>query len=280
MTDEAAACRTAPVRAVLFDWGDTLVRYPGFSTAEGGHLEAVDALFARLATDAEAECFARAGTTCVAFTDAYRRASEDQFAMMASTGTDQPMGLRIAAALADCGCTCGHGPDVIERYLGHLFDELAGRTSVMPGAVELLTRLTSGRGTGTDDMRVAVVSNYPEPSFVHRTLALHGLARFFDVVVVSADVGRMKPDPLPFSVAMDRVGVAAGEVLVVGDDLRSDMAGAARLGCRTAWLHHGRGARATSAQLAVVDHLLDDLTALSTVLEALPPRSAHSRGNH
>ena len=29
------------LRAVVFDWGDTLIRYPGFSTDEAGHRGAV-----------------------------------------------------------------------------------------------------------------------------------------------------------------------------------------------------------------------------------------------
>ena len=238
------------IEAVLFDWGDTLVRYPGFSTDSGGHLEAVEVFFGWFEEVAECRCLAAAATTSAAFVDAYRRSAEAQFAMMAATGTDQPMGARLVTALQQCGCVCEVDDEIVDVYLRHLLDELAARTAVMPDAVQVLAAL--GRR-----FKLAVVSNYPEPQFVIRTLAQHGLLHFFDLIVVSADVGRMKPHALPFERAMDSLSVQPTRVLFVGDDLRSDMAGAAALGCATAWLPRQSGLPTSD-----VDYVLRDLSGL------------------
>ena len=238
------------IAAVLFDWGDTLVRYPGFSTDGGGHLEAVEVFFRWFEQAAECPCLAAAGTTGEGFVEAYRKAAEAQFTEMAATGTDQPMGARLVMALQQCGCVCVVDDELVDVYLGNLLDELAARTTVMPGAARVLAEFGPR-------FKLAVVSNYPEPEFVVRTLAQHGLLQFFDTVVVSADVGRMKPHALPFERAMQSLSVQPTEVLFVGDDLRSDMAGAAALGCATAWLPREPGQPTSD-----VHHVVRDLTAL------------------
>ena len=239
-----------PIKAVFFDWGDTLVRYPGFSTDGGGHLKAVEVFFGWLHQAPQCACLNLAGTTGERFINAYRLASEAQFAAMSATGVDQPMGERLVSALQQCGCTCDVDGERTQEYLGVLLDELAAQTAPMPGVVAVLTEL-SGR------FKLAVVSNYPEAEFVTRTLRQHGLLEFFETVVVSAAVGRMKPHPLPFEQAMQSLSVAPSEVLFVGDDLRSDMAGAAALGCTTAWLPRQLGPPTSD-----VDHVLLDLAGL------------------
>ena len=46
------------------------------------------------------------------------------------------------------------------------------------------------------------------------------LTELFDAVVISAEVGAEKPNPLIFETACARLGVAANETLVLGDDRR------------------------------------------------------------
>jgi len=219
----------ATVRAVLFDWGDTLVRYPGFSTDEGGHRHAVEACFHWLAEGPEAACFERNSLDVTGFAEAYRHAAVAQFAEMARTRVDQSMAERLGDTLRRTGCRCELPLPLLERYLDRLLDELAVRCTAMPDVLSVLEKLSP-------QFRLGVVSNFPEPRFVHATLDRFALRRYFEVVVVSAEVGRMKPDPLPFELAFAALDVEPSAVLFVGDDLRADMAGAAALGCMTAWI--------------------------------------------
>jgi putative hydrolase of the HAD superfamily len=72
-----------------------------------------------------------------------------------------------------------------------------------------------------------------------RKLALTGLAEHFDVVVASCDIGVGKPDPAIFAAALDALGVAPSEAVMVGNDRERDIAGAAAAGIRGLWIQHG-----------------------------------------
>jgi putative hydrolase of the HAD superfamily len=65
---------------------------------------------------------------------------------------------------------------------------------------------------------------------------LQGLIR---VVVSSPEHGYMKPHPAIFRAALDRMGVAAGSALMVGDSLAHDVNGARAAGMRAVLLARG-----------------------------------------
>ena len=67
----------------------------------------------------------------------------------------------------------------------------------------------------------------------------------FDEVVLSAEHGVRKPDPVIFQLVLDRLGVAAGECLFV-DDSEENLAAAQRLGISTL---HALDERVVAVQL-------------------------------
>jgi putative hydrolase of the HAD superfamily len=72
-------------------------------------------------------------------------------------------------------------------------------------------------------------------------LASAGILPLVDGVVISSHEGFAKPDPRVFRLAADRAGVSLEGAWAIGDDLRQEIAGAARLGLRSVWLNpHGR----------------------------------------
>jgi putative hydrolase of the HAD superfamily len=77
-------------------------------------------------------------------------------------------------------------------------------------------------------LELAVVANWDIS--LHDVLARLGLARFFEVVVTAAAVGAAKPDPRPFQVALERLGVEGALCVHVGDDPLTDVAGAEAAG--------------------------------------------------
>jgi len=91
------------------------------------------------------------------------------------------------------------------------------------GLVEVLERL-SGR------YRLAVLSNYSLPEAVHLALEKMGIARYFDPVVVSGDVGMIKPSRKLFGHLLSRLGFPPEKVLFVGDDWLADIVGACGVG--------------------------------------------------
>lgn len=94
-----------------------------------------------------------------------------------------------------------------------------------------------------------------------------GVQAHFAHHVCSRDVGAAKPDPRIFHAAVAQFGVAAHEVLHVGDDPGLDVIGARRAGLRTAWIN--RRGEAWPAELGETPELaFRDLAELADWLEA------------
>lgn len=95
-------------------------------------------------------------------------------------------------------------------------------TVPIPGAVETVRALRR-RG-----LRIGVVSN--AEGRVEQDLRGAGFDGLLDVVVDSHVVGVEKPDPRIFEIALERLGVAPGEAVFLGDVPSVDIAGARRAG--------------------------------------------------
>jgi putative hydrolase of the HAD superfamily len=93
-------------------------------------------------------------------------------------------------------------------------------------------------------------------------LTVSGLRRFFRVVVASTEVGVGKPDRRIFDVAVAQLGVPSGDVLVVGDSLEKDVAGAAAAGLRCVWVNRLGSARDAGPIPAAEIRSLRELPAL------------------
>lgn len=196
------------LRAVLFDAVGTLIhlREPVGATyarlAGGGDPTALQAAFAAALRRRPAMVFPT-------LTGAALRAAERRW-----------WGELVAATFAAAGAPLPVG--AFERLWTHYAGAAAWQAA--PGAAALLDELRR-RG-----LRTGLVSN-----FDHRlpaVLEALDLAARFDAVVLPADAGAAKPDARIFRLALERLGVAAGEALYVGDDAEDDIAGATAAGLR------------------------------------------------
>ncbi|MGI2327939.1 HAD family hydrolase [Planococcus sp. YIM B11945] len=59
----------------------------------------------------------------------------------------------------------------------------------------------------------------------------------FDHIVISGAFGKGKPDPAIFQHALSKSGLSAEEVLMVGDNLLTDIIGAQQAGIRSVWVN-------------------------------------------
>ena len=98
----------------------------------------------------------------------------------------------------------------------------------------------------------AVVSNWDYS--LDEVLARLGLS--FDVVVTSAATGASKPDPAPFRVALERLELAPGQALHVGDTPEADGDGAREAGIDVRIIDREGGRPGTIARLTEVAALL------------------------
>jgi 2-haloacid dehalogenase/putative hydrolase of the HAD superfamily len=89
----------------------------------------------------------------------------------------------------------------------------------------------------------------------------HGIT--VDSVVTSQDARAYKPRPEPFRLALQRLGLAATDVIHIGDSPASDIVGASQLGIDTAFVR--RDDRRLPAHLTAA-YTVDTLTALLPML--------------
>ncbi len=174
---------------------------------------------------------------------------------------------RRIARQHDMELTPEQGEELWERWnLGGLFLNRETFPDVLPTLSALRER----------GFRLASVTNrgYSGPDFWDE-MRQHGLEEFFETVVVSCDVGYMKPHPRIFEVALERLGVEAGECLMVGDNLRADVEGPKTLGMKAAWrrpLAAQEPSEATADEVEVTGPVKPDFT-IDEIAEllGLPP---------
>jgi putative hydrolase of the HAD superfamily len=80
-------------------------------------------------------------------------------------------------------------------------------------------------------LRLGLVSNAFDPGWLlHRDLEQMGIAQRIDFAVFSSEVGKRKPHPEIFERALDALGVAPEEAMFVGDRLYEDVRGSNEVG--------------------------------------------------
>ena len=204
------------LEAVLFDWGDTLMRWaPDEDMLEVGHA----AGFAAIGR-------APASGVTERFRDVYIRSF---FEPGVIEEIEYPAEVRRLLGEFDVEVS----DDELHRFLEAEHRAWAPARTLGDTTHALLESLRE-RG-----LKLGLVSNaFDPPDLLHRDLAELGVAERLDVAVFSSEIGRRKPDPLLFEAALERLGVAPEASLFVGDTLATDVAGAAALGmhtCQALW---------------------------------------------
>jgi putative hydrolase of the HAD superfamily len=86
--------------------------------------------------------------------------------------------------------------------------------------------------------RLGLITN--GPSAIQRAkIERFGLASYFDVLIVSGEVGVAKPDPAIFMLALEQLSAAPHEALFVGDSPEFDLRGAEAAGMPFVWMNPG-----------------------------------------
>lgn len=166
---------------------------------------------------------------------------------------------RIASqALERCGADPQPGAAIAEAFA-------ARRRAVMPLFPDALQLLTTVRSLGWP---LGLVTN-GDAREQRAKIERHGLARFFDAIVIEGEFGLGKPDAAVYRRALEALGVAAGpDVWMAGDHLEFDVAGPQRLGLRAVWLDRpGLGLPPTSPVRP--DRIVRDLGELTAALAAM-----------
>jgi putative hydrolase of the HAD superfamily len=111
--------------------------------------------------------------------------------------------------------------------------------------------------------KLGIVSNFAIPECIYRLLQKHDLARFFEVVMVSAVINKRKPSPIIFESALAQLNVSHKNAVFVGDTVDADIDGAKAVGMKAIYIER----REQKMQNAIPDHTIKSLAELPMALE-------------
>jgi putative hydrolase of the HAD superfamily len=198
------------IRAVLFDWGHTLMDWVwDEELLEAGHRQGLRAI----------------GREDVAITEHFRERYEPLFWAPGTIEELEYPGL-VRQLLGDFDIAVSD--DELQRFLEaeHAAWSPARRLGATSHAL-----LESLRKRG---LKLGLVSNaFDPPALLHRDLADAGISERIDYAVFSSEVGRRKPDAMIFVRALQALQVEPTAALFVGDRLYEDVRGARDVGMRT-----------------------------------------------
>jgi putative hydrolase of the HAD superfamily len=116
-------------------------------------------------------------------------------------------------------------------------------------------------------LKIGVISNVCSLGQVPTNLDRYGLKRYFDLVVLSSEYGRRKPDPAIFHYAARLMAIPTSQCLYVGDLVSRDVIGARKAGYRIAVQIRHEFTQDESGDGAIPDAVIDDMAELLDVLE-------------
>lgn len=102
--------------------------------------------------------------------------------------------------------------------------------SPFPGAIDLLRDLKA-RG-----MRLGILTNGVSETH-HEKIALLQIAQYFDAIFLADEVGMVKPDPLLFAHACQKLDASPAHSAMVGDRYERDIVGAIEAGLYSIWVN-------------------------------------------
>ncbi len=138
---------------------------------------------------------------------------------------------RIKVTLKEFNCDLYNKKSALSEAIKAFFDSFIEDLRMDENTPTLLARLKKKH-------KLAVVSNFAHAPGFWKVLQYFDLPRFFDALVVSAEVGFRKPHPRIFETALESLNVKAKEALFVGDSLKADIYGAKMMGLKTVYVEN------------------------------------------
>ncbi len=202
------------IKAILFDFGQTLVdAADGFRAAEKA---AQSKLFANMSLTLYEDFMAN-----------YRRIRKEFH--------DRSNFSRISLWQEVYFYYCLEFDDqLLETWETIYWETVKAKTIVFPETIDVLKRLSS-------TYQLGLLSNTQgqRRSGTHRLSEFPGLEKYFQVIIVAGEDGiPPKPDPQPFRLCLEGLGVNPSEGVYVGDDYRIDICGAKDAGLHAVWIQH------------------------------------------
>lgn len=208
----------SPIKAVIFDFIGTLVNVKGYNL-EVSKMKLYKAL-----------CEAGFNVGHEKFLEAYAQAHEKYRVIRYQQLVEVTNAIWISEALNLLGFKTTPEDSRIKTAVNLFFEDYLTSLKTRKGAKKLLKWLSM------ENYKLGLVSNFTYAPLIYGALRKTGLNLFFDVVLVSADVGLRKPHVKIFEEALKKLGVKADEAVYVGDSPDEDIKGAKQLGIKTIYV--------------------------------------------
>jgi putative hydrolase of the HAD superfamily len=139
----------------------------------------------------------------------------------------------ISTALTKLGHSVDPDDPHISVAVETYFSAFIQHATVIPGTKEMLAAL---RGL----YRLGLLSNFTHSPAAMSLITQLELEPFFEVILISGDLGYRKPHPSVFQELVAQLGVKENEIAFVGDDPDADITGALRSGLKPVWTTYVR----------------------------------------
>lgn len=234
------------VKAILFDFGDTLVSFEGFD-----YEASLTALHQTLVENGIVTPYEK-------FKKTYFKVRDQLYKEGDSSFKEFNFCVRVSRVLNELGFNLNPTDPMIissvEAFMRPLIKSLKLEEHVPMVLQELKKKY-----------RLGLVSNFAYPPAIKQTLRKFRLSKFFDVIVISGDVGWRKPSPKIFEKALEALHVSDSEAVFVGDAPFHDIAGARHVGMKTVLLR--RLGEKEPADTGNPDKIINGLEELLTILQ-------------
>lgn len=212
-----------PVYGIIFDLMGTL------ATFDGTHAE----LAAAWQEGGRGLARALAASGIAAPPEKFGARLQEMFAAHAARNGGNAREISVVAVIEEITRSYGQTLTAAQQQAAEraFFGPELARWAILPGALEAVETLN------TEGFRLAVVSNAPSQLFLDEAVARVGLRPFFSPVLSSALAGARKPDPRLFLPIAAEWQLDPATVVVVGDGLAADIAGAHAAGMRGILVH-------------------------------------------
>jgi HAD superfamily hydrolase (TIGR01549 family) len=212
--------------AVIFDLGDTLVKTPwGILLMEKGSSNEV-AKFESI-VKVTYDSLAKGGikSEWPSFYEKYMSVRAEQLRFQKQTLKEYNMCERVARTLSALGISISARSELIKKAIEDHYDSYE---SYVSEAEEASTTLRDLRAR----YKLGLITNFAYPPTIYKLLDRFHLRQFFDTVVISGEVGWVKPSPKIFRFALSALGLKAEQCVFIGDDVEADIKGAKKVGMK------------------------------------------------
>jgi HAD superfamily hydrolase (TIGR01549 family) len=235
------------VKAVLFDLFDTLLMIGSDEVYYEPSLRKMHAFLKKKSVKASFEDFSRV----------YFEVRDGIYSETRKTLDEPHFNVRIMQTLQKLGYDFDVSDPVVVGATMAFADEFMRYVSVDSNAVNVLQALK-------EKYKLGLVSNFGIPECGRKLLDNFGLRKFFDIVIISAEVNQRKPNPEIFKKALHDLNVNASDAVFVGDMPELDVKGPKTVGIKAILIER----KPTEAEFSITpDRVIRSLTELLAILE-------------